>query len=99
MYIYSVKIYVSPDLSFVWHTYYLPLRFSALTWFSFCLRHYSIYLVHDEVKDRHFELELSWVCKESGGRHQRVPKDLYEEAERYAKAALVEDSSDEDEEM
>jgi len=58
-----------------------------------------IYLVHDEVKDRHFELELSWVCNESEGRHQRVPKELYVEAERYAKAALEEDSSDEDEEM
>ncbi|KAK7084654.1 Proteasome subunit alpha type-3 [Halocaridina rubra] len=58
-----------------------------------------IYLVHDEVKDRHFELELSWVCEESGFKHQLVPKDLYQEAEQYAKAALEEDSSDEDEEM
>lgn len=58
-----------------------------------------IYLVHDEVKDRHFELELSWVCEESGGRHQLVPKEIFEEAERHAKAALEEDSSDEDEDM
>lgn len=59
----------------------------------------SIYLVHDEVKDKLFEMELSWVCEESGGRHQFVPDALYKEAERYAKAALEEDSSDEDEEM
>lgn len=58
-----------------------------------------IYLVHDEVKDKMFEMELSWVCEESGGRHQFVPDALYKEAERYAKAALEEDSSDEDEEM
>ena len=67
------------------------------------LRHYyfafSVYLVHDEVKDKMFEMELSWVCEESGGRHQFVPDALYKEAERYAKAALEEDSSDEDEEM
>lgn len=60
---------------------------------------FSIYLVHDEVKDKMFEMELSWVCEESGGRHQFVPDALYKEAERYAKAALEEDSSDEDEEM
>ncbi|XP_050739143.1 proteasome subunit alpha type-3-like [Eriocheir sinensis] len=58
-----------------------------------------IYLVHDEVKDKLFEMELSWVCEESGGRHQFVPDAIYKEAERYAKAALEEDSSDEDEEM
>ncbi|KAG0692760.1 Proteasome subunit alpha type-3 [Chionoecetes opilio] len=58
-----------------------------------------IYLVHDEVKDKMFEMELSWVCEESGGRHQFVPDALYKEAERHAKAALEEDSSDEDEEM
>lgn len=59
-----------------------------------------IYIVHDEVKDRHFELELSWVCEASGWRHQRVPQAVFQEAERHAKAALEEDSSeDEEEEM
>jgi len=47
-----------------------------------------IYAVHDDVKDKDFELELSWVCAESGGKHQFVPKDVAEEAERLAKAAL-----------
>ena len=65
---------------------------------NFCL-YFSIYLVHDEVKDKNFELELSWVCNDSNGKHEPVPKDLFEEAEKYAKAALVEDSSDEDEDM
>ncbi|KAJ3289111.1 N-terminal nucleophile aminohydrolase [Rhizoclosmatium globosum] len=47
-----------------------------------------IYALHDEVKDKDFELELSWVCEESGGKHEFVPKDLFDEAEAAAKAAL-----------
>lgn len=57
-----------------------------------------IYVVHDEVKDKNFELELSWVCKESGGQHQFVPDNVYAEAETHAKTAL-EEESDTDEEM
>ena len=56
-----------------------------------------IYVVHDEVKDKMFELELSWVCKESGGKHERVPAALQEEAERFAKESLEEDSDSENE--
>ncbi|KAL5463604.1 hypothetical protein EMCRGX_G032518 [Ephydatia muelleri] len=56
-----------------------------------------IYAVHDEVKDKAFELELSWVGEVTGGKHQRVPLDVFEEAERYAKEALKEaDTEDED---
>lgn len=51
--------------------------------------------VHDEVKDKPYELELSWVCEESGGRHQLVPKELVDEAKRLA-AAAAEESSDDD---
>ncbi|KAJ3030810.1 UNVERIFIED_CONTAM: hypothetical protein HDU68_007727 [Siphonaria sp. JEL0065] len=47
-----------------------------------------IYALHDEVKDKDFELELSWVSEESGGKHEFVPKDLFDEAEAAAKAAL-----------
>ncbi|KAJ1558789.1 hypothetical protein HK096_004193 [Nowakowskiella sp. JEL0078] len=50
-----------------------------------------IYAVHDEVKDKDFELELSWICERSGGVHQFVPKDLADEAERLAKASLQEE--------
>jgi len=46
-----------------------------------------------------FELELSWVTKATGGRHQRVPKEVLEEAERFAKAALEDDSDSDDEDM
>lgn len=32
----------------------------------------SIYKVHDEAKDKAFELEMSWVCDESKQQHQKV---------------------------
>eukprot|EP00105_Crassostrea_gigas_P025528 XP_011446139.1 PREDICTED: proteasome subunit alpha type-3 [Crassostrea gigas] len=56
-----------------------------------------IYIVHDEVKDKNFELELSWVGEVTGGKHELVPKNVYVEAEKYAKEAL-EESDDSDEE-
>ena len=56
----------------------------------------SIYVVHDELKDKQFELELSWVSKETNGRHQLVPKEMAAEAENQAKQALadIEDSDE-----
>lgn len=42
-----------------------------------------IYTIHDEVKDKEFELELSWICSESGFQHQIVPKEIVAEAEKY----------------
>ncbi len=53
---------------------------------------HRIYIVHDEVKDKSFELELSWICEQSKGRHERVPANVFTEAETYAKAALAEES-------
>ncbi|KND02309.1 proteasome core particle subunit alpha 7 [Spizellomyces punctatus DAOM BR117] len=55
-----------------------------------------IYTVHDDVKDKDFELELSWVCEESKGRHEFVPKEIAAEAERAAKASLQDEDMDED---
>jgi 20S proteasome subunit alpha 7 len=46
--------------------------------------------VHEEEKP--FELEMSWICEESGFEFKRVPAELLEEADRAAKAAL--DDSD-----
>ncbi len=65
--------------------------------FCFCFTD-SIYAVHDDVKDKAFELELSWICQESNNLHKFVPNDLKEEAERYAKAALEEEEVSEEEE-
>ena len=52
-------------------------------------------MVHDEAKDKDFELEMTWICGESKNRHCKVPKDIRDEAETLAKAAL-DDTMDED---
>jgi len=54
-----------------------------------------IYTVHDEIKDKHFELELGWVGKATENKFQFVPKSLFDEAEKYAKESMESD----DEEM
>uniref|UniRef100_A0A0D9WI04 Proteasome subunit alpha type n=1 Tax=Leersia perrieri TaxID=77586 RepID=A0A0D9WI04_9ORYZ len=53
-----------------------------------------IYGVHDEAKDKDFELELSWVCDESNRQHEKVPDDLVEQAKAAAQAALEEMDAD-----
>lgn len=55
-----------------------------------------IYVVHDEVKDKAFRLELSWIGEFTKGEHQLVPDGIYREAEQYAKDSIAEDSSDEE---
>merc|ERR1712032_172071 len=47
-----------------------------------------IYQVHDEVKDKMFELELSWVGEFTDGVHKRVPEEVLQNAEKFAKSAL-----------
>jgi len=47
-----------------------------------------IHLVHDDAKEKDFELELSWIGDETNGLHLPVPKDLFEEADTKAKEAL-----------
>lgn len=58
-----------------------------------------IYLVHDELKDKNFELELSWVSKDTNGFHQRVPDNVFAEAERCAKQAMDAESDSEPEDV
>lgn len=58
-----------------------------------------IYLVHDELKDKQFELEMSWVGKHTNGRHERIPADVKAEAEAKAKQAMAEDSDSDTEDM
>lgn len=60
---------------------------------------FRIYLVHDELKDKNFELELSWVAEQTKGRHERVPENVFNEAERSAKQAMEADSDSDTEEM
>ncbi|KAI7854235.1 nucleophile aminohydrolase [Circinella umbellata] len=53
-----------------------------------------IYTCHDDAKDKDFELELSWICAESKNKHQFVPEDIKQEAERLAKESLDEEMED-----
>ena len=55
----------------------------------FDVLYYRIYIVHDEVKDKAFELELSWVGELTNGRHEMVPKDIAEEANKYGKVRAL----------
>ncbi len=55
---------------------------------------FSIYHVHDEIKDKMFELEMCWLCPESGNKYQVVPKDLLVAAEKAAKEAEEDSDSD-----
>ncbi|KAI9140158.1 nucleophile aminohydrolase [Paraphysoderma sedebokerense] len=47
-----------------------------------------IHVVHDEAKDKEFELELSWICPESNNKHTFVPDSVLDEAENYAKVCF-----------
>lgn len=64
-----------------------------------------IYVAHEDSKDKEFELEMTWVSGLDGptkGRHEQVPQELLEEAERHAKQSLEpedEEDEEEDEEM
>lgn len=53
-----------------------------------------LYQVHDEAKDKEFELELSWVCDESNRLHEKVPAELQAAAEAFAKQALEDNDMD-----
>lgn len=46
--------------------------------------------VHEE-ETKPFEIEMTWLCEESGMEHQKVPADLVAAAEAQAKAALRDD--------
>lgn len=50
----------------------------------------SVYAVHQDNQDKDFELEMTWVSPETGGKHLAVPDDLLAEASAKAKAALEE---------
>ncbi|GAA5860900.1 hypothetical protein JCM3774_003180 [Rhodotorula dairenensis] len=47
-----------------------------------------IHSVHDDAKDKDFELELTWISPKSNWQHQPVPKELAAEAERKAKEII-----------
>lgn len=50
-----------------------------------------IYVAHEDSKDKDFELEMSWISSLDGptkGRHQEVPREILEEAEKAAKKSM-----------
>lgn len=59
-----------------------------------------IHKLHDPIKEKEFELELSWVCEESKGKQVLIPENLLQEAEAEARAAReredMQSDSDED---
>jgi 20S proteasome subunit alpha 7 len=58
-----------------------------------------IYVAHEDSKDKEFELEMTWISSVDGptkGRHEEVPKELLEEAEKAAKRSLEGDDEDEE---
>jgi 20S proteasome subunit alpha 7 len=61
-----------------------------------------IYQLHDDNKDKEFELQMSWVCDESRQRHVRVPEDVVEGAIKvaleYKRKAEIDDSESDSEE-
>lgn len=60
-----------------------------------------IYVAHDDNKDKDFELEMTWISAVDGptkGRHEEVPKEIREEAERLAKKSMEATDDDDDEE-
>lgn len=59
-----------------------------------------IYVAHEDSKDKEFELEMSWISSLDGptkGKHEEVPRELLEEAEKAAKRALEGEDEDEEE--
>lgn len=49
-----------------------------------------IYAVHDDVKDKEFELEMSYIGKATNGHHQSVPRAILDRAEEAARRARQE---------
>jgi hypothetical protein len=62
------------------------------------LRRCSIHGVHDDVKDKPFELELSWLSEATGWRHTAVPPERIAAAEAWAKAQIEAEEMGEDDE-
>jgi 20S proteasome subunit alpha 7 len=57
-----------------------------------------IHSLHDEAKDKPFELEMSWLCEGSGWKHVGVPRDVIAEAVEWAKKEVEDDAENEEEE-
>ncbi|EKU20482.1 20S proteasome subunit alpha 7 [Nannochloropsis gaditana CCMP526] len=57
-----------------------------------------LHKLHDESKDKPFELEMAWVTAANGYKAQRVPRDIVAAAEKWAKEAIEAEDMDESDE-
>ena len=48
----------------------------------------SLHVIHDDAKDKLYEFEVTWICKQSNYQHARVPEAILEEANRIAQNEL-----------
>jgi 20S proteasome subunit alpha 7 len=46
-----------------------------------------MYNIHDDVKEKQFEIEISWICDESDRTHAHIPAELHATAIAAGKAA------------
>ena len=58
----------------------------------------SLHNVHDEAKDKPFELEMGWICAASNWEWAAVPKEIIAAGEAWAKAEIEKDAMGGDEE-
>ena len=58
----------------------------------------SLHSVHDEAKDKPFELEMGWICAASNWEWAAVPKDVIAAGEAWAKAEIEKDAMGGDDE-
>lgn len=64
-------------------------RMYSIPCLYFSYRFCSIFMSHDQAKDKEFELEISWIGPESGNKHQFVPKEVLEAAINDAKQFVL----------
>jgi hypothetical protein len=61
-------------------------------------RRRSLHGVHDEAKDKPFELEMAWICAASNWEFAMVPKDVVAAGEAWAKAEIEKEAMGGDDE-
>ncbi|KAI8869950.1 putative proteasome subunit alpha type 3 [Ramicandelaber brevisporus] len=54
---------------------------------------------HEETKERDMEVEITWICEESGWKHVHVPDDILNEANTAAQANDIDEMDDDDDDM
>ena len=55
-----------------------------------------IQIAHEDNKDKEFEIEMTWVGRKTGGKHQEVPEAVRKEAEEWARKQIEGDDDEEE---